>query len=353
MGTAARNSSGEFLARRPRPRLKGLVSRAALAVLLTAATAGCAIHPVQQDVTNVPPKLLVDRIRCEARLAVIDKAISALREAADDDRIAHPARAARFDALAQDIETQRNRSKPIKFDPRELPTAGAKSFYRRYINTVIAYDFLMQGVENNKVALVADPVRLITNGAAGIALGGSSELMRDNQRHFSLADTFGELLELPDCFPDYLPEDFAHPISGSVGLREVVDTFIELNEAKPLNMDKDAKTVFADILKFTTTLSGSVTPHIQIDPVGSGFGVASQTNIGFSASRADTHTLTVGLAMGPPQTIPLSGVPLIGLRAPGPGSNKASQANKDAAFQAIQDLTVRSYLNRTGTLNLR
>ncbi|MFZ8354239.1 hypothetical protein ACO1L2_13745, partial [Staphylococcus aureus] len=85
------------------------------------------------------------------------------------------------------IETQRNRSKPIKFDPRELPTAGAKSFYRRYINTVIAYDFLMQGVENNKVALVADPVRLITNGAAGIALGGSSELMRDNQRHFSLA----------------------------------------------------------------------------------------------------------------------------------------------------------------------
>ena len=352
MGAAA-GSFSACSARQHRARLKNLSSKVIPALLFTVVMAGCTIHPVQQDVTNVPPKLLVDRIRCEARLAVIDKALVLLRDVAENERLSQPALAAKFDALARNIEDQRNHSKPIKFDPRDLPTATAKSFYRRYINTVIAYDFLMQGVENNRVALAADPLRLITNGAAGIALGGSSELMRDNQRHFALADTFGELLELPDCYPDYIPESFVYPISGSVGLREVVDTFIELNEAKPLSVDKDAKTVFADILKFTTTLAGSATPHIQIDPVGAEFGLASPTNIGLSASRADTHTLTVGLAMGPPQSFPLLGVPLIGLRAPAAGSTKAAQANKDAAFQAIQELTVRSYLNRAGTLNLR
>jgi hypothetical protein len=306
--------------------------------------AGCAIHPVQQDVTGVPPKLILDRIRCEARLAVQDKAIGLLRAAAKEYR---PEIADRFNAVASYLEGRRGYS--IKVDPRGLPTDHAKAFYSRYINTAIAYDFLMQGVENNRVALVADPVRFITNGTAGIILGGSSELMRDNQRHFAIADTFGDLLfdEKMKCDRDYRPENFVYPISGSVGLREVIDTFIELNEDKPLSeIDKTDKTLFADTLKFTTTLSGSATPHVQIDPIGTQFGLASPTNIGLSASRADTHTLTVGLAMGPPQTVPLSGVfPL----AVGPRVSSAyriQQSNKGAAFQAIQDLRFRSFLDR-------
>src|SRR5947207_2693314 len=40
---------------------------------------GCAIHPVQQDVTGLPTPVIVDRIRCETRLAIQDKSIELLR----------------------------------------------------------------------------------------------------------------------------------------------------------------------------------------------------------------------------------------------------------------------------------
>lgn len=331
-----------------RDRAQGSSKKPALSAVLLSAAAlgGCAIHPVQQDVTGVPPKVIVDRIRCEARLAVIDKAIDLLRHAADDYRGTKPALADRFDDLVLYLKSQRGKN--IRIDPRSLPTEHAKAFYSRYINTVIAYDFLMQGVENNRVALVADPVRLITNGTAGIIFGGSSELMRDNQRHLAISDTFGDLLfdEKMRCDPDYLPENFLYPISGRVGLSEVVDTFIELNEDKPLSeIDTKAKTVFADTLKFTTTLSGSATPHVQIDPIGNQLGLASPTNVALSASRSDIHTLTIGLAMGPPQYVPLSGIPGLPLAA-GPPAYRTQQSNKAAAFQAIQDLRIRSFLDR-------
>jgi hypothetical protein len=330
------------------------VVKACLAAIAVAALSGCAIHPVQQDVTGIPPKLLVDRIRCEARLAVFDKAVNVLHQTAEQLRGSDPAMAEKFDAVVRNLQSRRG--DVLVFDARELPTARARAFYSRYINTVIAYDFLTQGVEDNKVALAADPVRLITGGSAGIVFGGSSELMRDNQRHYSLADTFSELLysrTLKCESTDYLPENFIYPIAGSVGLREVIDTFIELNEDKPLSeLDKDAKTVFADTLKFTTTLTGAAAPHVQIDPVGSQFGLAAPTNIGLSASRADTHTLTVGLAMGPPQALPMIGAPFA-LRPRLTGANRVQQSNKDAAFQAIQELRYRSFLDRVGTINLR
>ena len=47
--------------------------------LLSLIVSGCSIHPVQQDVTGVKPKDLVNFIRCEARLAIQDKAIEMLR----------------------------------------------------------------------------------------------------------------------------------------------------------------------------------------------------------------------------------------------------------------------------------
>jgi hypothetical protein len=306
---------------------------------------------VQQDVTGVPPKALVNRIRCEARLAVLDKGIDVLRRAAEESRASAPVVAGKFDIIVAELESQRGG--PIKFDPRRLPTDRAKSFYGRYINTVIAYDFLMQGVENNRVALAADPVRLITNGAAGITLGGSGDFNRDNQRHFALADTFGELLYDPTMrceSRDYLSENFIYPISGRVGLREVVDTFIELNELKALSQFDEDKTVFADTLKFITTWAGAATPHLQIDPVGTQFGLSSPTNIGLSASRADTHTLTVGLAMGPAEIVPLTGIPLPrAVRPRFSSANRTQQSNKDAAFGAIEQLRIRSFLDRAGT----
>ena len=43
--------------------------------LLSLIVSGCSIHPVQQDVTGVPPVDIIHHIRCETRLAIEDKAI--------------------------------------------------------------------------------------------------------------------------------------------------------------------------------------------------------------------------------------------------------------------------------------
>jgi hypothetical protein len=330
--------------------MRGAV-KIALPLISASVLAACSIHPVQQDVTGVPPRSIVDRIRCEARLAVLDKAINVVRRAAATLRATTPLAANKFDAVAITLESQRGG--PIDFDPRNLPTDGARSFYGRYINTVIAYDFLTQGTETNTVALAADPVRLITNGTVGITLGGRGELSRDNQRHFAIADSFEELLydrTLKCESSDYLPENFIYPVSGRVGLREVIDTFIELNEDKPLSKFPTSKTVFADTLKFTTTWSGGTTPHFQIDPVGTRLGLDSPTNIALSASRVDTHTLTVGLAMGPPLVVPAVGTPTqFAARSGSRAAGQMQQSNKDAAFEAIDELRYRSFLDRAGT----
>jgi hypothetical protein len=344
MGGITRNFFDGLQGGCARRSLKGRLIKAALLLLSASALGACAIHPVQQDVTGVPTRAIVDRIRCEARLAVVDKAIDKLRKAAVEHRKdGELAVASKFDVIVAELEGDRGR-RPLTFEPRRLPTERARAFYSRYINTVIAYDFLMQGVENNRAALVADPVRLITNGTAGVAVGASGEFQRDNQRHFALADTFQELLYGPlECeSPDYLPENFAYPVSGRVGLTEVVDTFIDLYEDKPLSQFSDDKKVFADTLKFTTTWIGSAAPHVQIDPVGTQWGLNSPTNIGLSASRADTHTLTVALVMGKPQIIPL-GVPFLGFAA---RTNQGQQSNKAAAFEAITNLRLRSFLDR-------
>jgi hypothetical protein len=354
MGTIVENFTDGFLGTFSRKNLGALATKAILPLLSAAALGGCAIHPVQRDVTNLPLKIVVDRIRCEARLAVLDKAIGLLRQSKDPT--------GRSAVIADRLESQRGG--PIVFNPVELPTTQQRMFYNRYINTVIAYDFLFNITEDNKVAGAVDPIRLITNGTAGIGINGSSDFNRNNLRKFDLSDSFGNLLSNKklDCgTKDYVPDNYVYPIAGSVGLREIIDTFIDLNEDQPLSqLASSGPTVFADTLQFTTTLSGAVGPHVQIDPVGNRFGLASPTSLVFSASRTDIHTLTVGLAMGPPGNAPVSvvvgsrprlfsrdGVPAIARATP------SSATNEQNAFRAIEDLRYRNFLDRAGTFVVR
>jgi len=324
--------------------LKRRTMRAALALLPAVVLGACAIHPVQQDVTGIPTTGIVYKIRCEARLAVLDKAVSLLERVAKNQ--ATPAIAAKFEVVIAKLRERRGLPLTVAyFDPRrDLPTPRSKAIYSRYFNTAIAFDFLMQGIENNKAGFTADPLRLINNGVAGVALSAGGDFTRDNLRHFSFADSFGELLTDPKLECTDTAENFIYPVAGRVGLQEVVDTFIDLNEGKQLDDIDSAKTVFADTLKFTTIWTGGATPHVQIDPVGTQWGLAPQATIGLSASRQDIHTLTVGLAMGPPQFVPLSGRGFVfSPRLVG----SPSQSNKATASQAAQDLRFRSFIERS------
>ena len=73
-------------------------------------------------------------------------------------------------------------------------------------------------------------------------------------------------------------------------MRELISTFIDLNEDQSLqDLDSGNSRVFADTMTFTTTLSGSVAPHVEIAPVGSKWGLASPTSFSAFGQRIDKH----------------------------------------------------------------
>jgi hypothetical protein len=164
-------------------------------------------------------------IRCETRLAIQDKAIELLLAFRNGEY--QPS----ID-LANTLKAKRG--KAWNFDPRMLTTQDERAFYFRYIQTGIAYDFTLDITEENRGTLLADPVRRITNGAAGIGLDASGDFSRNNARRFIMSDTFAKLLDDQNlrCDTDR-PENFVYPIAGRIGLRELISTFVDLNEKKP------------------------------------------------------------------------------------------------------------------------
>jgi hypothetical protein len=86
-------------------------------------------------------------------------------------------------------------------------------------------------------------------------------------------------------------------------MRKVVRDFMMLTlfgnltgDAKSgvLNAKAGGPPTMVEQLQFVTIIGGSVTPKVTFSPVGRTFQVAD-ANIGISASRTDTHNLTVGL----------------------------------------------------------
>jgi len=269
-----------------------------LASLIAAALAGCSIHPVQQEATGVKTPDLVQFIRCETRLAIQDKAIQLLA----DENSSNP------------IIEQLRRGRGLPWPPgvRARLQGTERAIYDKYIQTGIAYDFSFDITEDNGASGAADPVKFITNGSAGIGLLASGDFKRQNIRHFIVSETAKDLLENRDigfpmedgqriCASDYRSPNYAYPIAGKIGIDELISTFFDLNEIRNLSIDKSNSTVFADQLTFTTTLSGSVAPHVIVAPAGNGWGLLSPASITAGGSRLDKHALIIGLSLDTPK----------------------------------------------------
>jgi hypothetical protein len=311
-----------------------------LSPMVAVLSTGCSIHPVQREATGVPTPDLVQYIRCETRLAIQDKAI--------------------------DLLTQENPSSPVLGDltvGRGMPwepnvrarlTGSERALYDRYIQTGIAYDFSFDITEDNTGSGIADPIKLFTNGAAGLGLSASGEFKRQNLRHFIVSDTAQDLLENKRlrCDPDYRSSNYAYPIAGKIGIDELISTFFDLNEIRNLSPDKSTSTVFADTLTFTTTLMGSVSPHVIVAPIGNRLGLASVANVTASGSRLDKHALIIGLSLDVPKgkiVRPVAAAAVV----PGYVGRSALQKGtvrsltEQSALDAVAQARLDAYLDRT------
>lgn len=260
--------------------------------LLAAALSGCAIHPLAEDVTRDKTLVIVNRIRCEARDAAFDKLVAYLT-----GRDGYP-ETVRF---GQTI----GRDRALPADYARRIDKDSLSYIEKYGKTAIAYEFTLDIAEQNNNTLSINALNPFGSNKATAGLGATLNLSRENNRTFRIVDDFKELIidNKPGC-PAYANStgNYLYPITGNIGLAEMVNTFIDLNEkanlaSKTAQGDSTGKVpTLTDQLDFQTVISGALSPKITLSPAAHGF---SFTDIGLqnNISRTDKHRVVVALSL--------------------------------------------------------
>jgi hypothetical protein len=244
------------------PRL-GMVLSAALVF-----ASGCSVYPAPDDVARSSTFDIVQRVRCEAKAGL--------------------GRFALGDAHAQSI------------------IAG----------TTIGYDFQFEITEVNNAdggALTLTRPPLVSgNSTFTLNATGSALRRRTNTRNVQFIEDLTELARAP-CSPREMRRNGLYPIAGSLGMDEVVSTYIGLEKLSDLKTPTKATgskasfedqkvALFADTLEFRTKLSVGANPVLTLSAVAGKLKVTS-ASLNATARRNDVHTLIVALARDPKKEI--------------------------------------------------
>jgi hypothetical protein len=247
---------------------------------------GCALHPLPEDVTGVPTHTIVRQIRCEARAAVKDNLTDWL------DLYNNP------DLKRMGLEFAMN-TDPAAARKSQLPST-IKDIIQKFQNTAIVYDFTFDITETNNLDGVLDLSVLLHLSKVTAGVGGGFDRKRESTRTFTITDTFVHLLNdvKDDYCKNYVSDrHYSYPITGTVGIGKMVNTFAQLSLFDNLANDtKGAPPTMTDSLLFTTTLTGSIAPKIVFKPL-SNIADASVTAL---AGRTDAHKVIVALALPVP-----------------------------------------------------
>jgi hypothetical protein len=286
-----------------------MLYRLSIISCLAGLLAGCAIHPLPENVTGVDTPDIVRQIRCESREAVIHEIKQWLvSRASAGDRVSQQL-LAKYDADPESISTFNANAFPASY-------VEEKKLVNLFYSAGVAYTFDLKMSENNDITPPA-AVDLLRPSPPRpkftLGIGAGALLDRSNERKFTATDTFGSLLKLNAaevrgrryCTGYIVTENYVYPIAGRVGTAKVIHDFINLALFESLSGDKGAPPTMTDDLIFTTTMSASVNPMVTFTPLGAALQVADAS---FTAAfkRSDVHEVTVGVA------IDKTGVPNLG-----------------------------------------
>jgi hypothetical protein len=321
--------------------MKRLFSVAAIA--LSFLGAGCAIHPLPEDVTGVPTYYIVRQIRCEARSAVIETAINGLINYgtnAGDPEITRIAR--EFQDGTRPIAT---------FSHKLFRNKRISDIVRAFYDTGVAYNFNLEMTEINDLGTEINFLKPFTESRLTVGVNAGFNRQRVNTRTFTVTDTFGGLIRnvgINYCHEKFMKtENYIYPIAGRIGIEKMVHDFINMTLFANLRgntADGKGPPTLVDALEFTTSISGSATPSIVFSPTGMGWSLLD-ANLTGKASRTDLHKVTVGLA------IDTGSVALVGsLRSTlftplltasgGPAEQKAAEAVNQALTSKLFTRTI-------------
>jgi hypothetical protein len=272
--------------------------RKAAAFVLLLGSGGCAIHPLPQDFAGDRTTRIVQKIRCEARDSVMAKTIAYLK--IDDKKF----------PKAHALGVSYDNGLPIRLKDFTKIEPGIGSTLLYFSNAGIVYNFSFDIAETNDLQFEANAGNLISGGTFGLGGGLGATRVRGNIRSFTVTDSFGTLVE--EINPSYCNfeapgPNFIYPIVGRIGLAEMVNTFVDLTLFHGLTEKADGgkpkipllhrgPPTMADTLTFTTTLSASATPKIELAPLTNRFRLVD-ASLTSANTRADKHQVIVGLGL--------------------------------------------------------
>lgn len=253
---------------------------------------GCSIAPLPEDVTGYTAHRIVRKIRCETRRAVAHQLGQYLKDYGE--LRGDPRATVIGDNIIADQEDLR--SVDLTFLDRH-----AKVLLTGYIDTAIAYNFSLTGLEDNNLGGQSNTVNGILSGSRSLLVAGNLDRSRQTVQTFTISDTFAGLLRKMD--PEYCKDqiggpNYLYPITGEVGMRKLVNDFVNLVQFDQLVADAKEKPgappTFTTNLTFKTAVGASANPIIAISPILG----ATRTGGTFTGlfRRTDTHTLIVAFA---------------------------------------------------------
>lgn len=256
------------------------------AIIATLLAGGCAIHPLPENVTGLNTYQIVNKIRCEARRAIKDRAIQLIL---DDNVVSERDRRGAVNFIEEHIEKWRDL-------PLEKFSKETQRLIDKYHDALIHFDFTLRISEENNLSTEVNLLSTLVSGSNGLGIKASNNRTRKNTRNFRVKDSFAAILSTNlTCKGASRESDYLYPITGEIGLKEVVWTFLDLNELQHLSKGEGAN-LFTDTLVFTTTFDGSASPKVTLSPIGKALSIA---NAGFTneLKRMDEHEVLIGLAL--------------------------------------------------------
>ncbi|SHN73483.1 hypothetical protein [Bradyrhizobium erythrophlei] len=293
-------------------------------IALSFGLTACAIHPLPENVTGVKTTQIVHRIRCEARDAVLEAVASTPQ---------------RQSALSQ---------------------------------IGIVYAFSLSGTETDSFMPSATFISPLATGSWSVNASAGDTVSRQNVRTFTIVDNYNTLLQMNAglCAAQPKGVNYQYPVVGSIGIAEMVRTFIGMASHANLEPEQQGNITqfngaldtningaptMVDTISFMTTLSGGVTPTLTLTPVGSATQFTG-ANLGVSFMRQDAHQVIVGLALPGQIVRPVSASHLLTARVFTSANQPRSPllisaasprtATEQAALEAVNNQIIRYQLPR-------
>jgi hypothetical protein len=292
-------------------------------IFAAATLTGCSTHPIPDDVSRYSTDDIVRNVRCEAKAGVREGILRGLRKAGLGDIVP---------------DTVLINKKDFEKINRRDPKLAAK--FVAYGESTIAYDFdFMINENNDNNGALTFNIPFASGGGFTLGLDGTVNKERKGHRTFKTLEKFKDLAKLR-C-DDWVQPDrnMLHPLTGSIGVDNIMITFIEVSEIG------GGQGVFSDVITFTTDIHGSVKPTLVLTPVVDRFRLIN-ANASVGGTRKDVHQVTIGLAF-----------PQIDVREAradrGFDSNSISEPAQDARLRALERLciaTAEAREDRFGTL---